>query len=119
MAMGAYGLTLVAGIYVQHVIARVTGVYGPLAATIGLLVYVSPIVQLFVIATELNVVRAKDLWPRSLTGRALGTPDAPGRRSHASARAHALARTAHRTRAHRGRCRRGRCRTRRTPQPGS
>jgi membrane protein len=76
MAVGGYGLTLVAGVYVQHVIARVSGVYGPFAATIGLLAYISLIVQLFVIATEVNVVRAKRLWPRSLAGRALGTADA-------------------------------------------
>jgi len=76
MAVGAYGLTLVAGIYVQHVISRVSGLYGPFAATIGLLAYVSLIVQFFVIATEVNVVRAKRLWPRSLTGRDLGEADA-------------------------------------------
>jgi uncharacterized BrkB/YihY/UPF0761 family membrane protein len=76
MAVGGYGLNLVAGIYVQDVIARTSGIYGPFATTIGLLAYVSLIVQLFVVATEVNVVRAKHLWPRSLTGRALGTPDA-------------------------------------------
>jgi uncharacterized BrkB/YihY/UPF0761 family membrane protein len=76
MAVGGYGLNLVAGIYVQDVIARTSGIYGPFATTIGLLAYVSLIVQLFVVATEVNVVRAKRLWPRSLTGRALGTPDA-------------------------------------------
>ena len=76
MSVGGYGLSLVAGIYVQDVIARTSGIYGPFASTIGLLAYVSLIVQLFVVATEVNVVRAKCLWPRSLTGRALGTPDA-------------------------------------------
>jgi uncharacterized BrkB/YihY/UPF0761 family membrane protein len=76
VGVGTYGLTLVAGIYVQHVVARMTGVYGPFASTIGLLAYVSLAVQLFVLATEVNVVRAKRLWPRSLTGRALGQPDA-------------------------------------------
>jgi membrane protein len=76
MAVGGYGLNLVAGIYVQDVIARTSGIYGPFATTIGVLAYVSLIVQLFVVATEVNVVRAKRLWPRSLTGRALGTPDA-------------------------------------------
>ncbi|HKA05375.1 MAG TPA: YihY/virulence factor BrkB family protein [Acidimicrobiales bacterium] len=76
VGMGAYGLTLVAGIYVQRVIARLTGVYGPFATTIGLLAYVSLAVQLFVFATEVNVVRARKLWPRSLSGRALGEPDA-------------------------------------------
>jgi hypothetical protein len=76
MGLGTYGLTLIAGFYVQRVIARASGIYGPFASTIGLLAYVSLVVQLFVVATEVNVVRSKALWPRSLTGRALGEPDA-------------------------------------------
>jgi hypothetical protein len=32
-------------------------------------------VQLFVLATEVNVVRARRLWPRSLTGRDLTEVD--------------------------------------------
>jgi uncharacterized BrkB/YihY/UPF0761 family membrane protein len=76
VAVGTYGLTLVASVYVKHVIARTTSIYGPFATTIGLLAYVSLIVQVFVVATEVNVVRAKQLWPRSFTGRALGEPDA-------------------------------------------
>jgi uncharacterized BrkB/YihY/UPF0761 family membrane protein len=76
MALGTYGLTLVAGVYVKHVIVRLTSIYGPFATTIGLLAYVSLMVQVFVFATEVNVVRARCLWPRSLTGRDLGEPDA-------------------------------------------
>jgi uncharacterized BrkB/YihY/UPF0761 family membrane protein len=76
MGVGTYGLTLVAGVYIQQVVSRASGVYGPFATTIGLLAYVSLVVQLFVLATEVNVVRAKGLWPRSMTGRALGQPDA-------------------------------------------
>ena len=66
-AIGAYVLTLVGGIYVQRVVARMTGVYGPFASTIGLLAYVSLIVQVFVIGTEVSVVRARRLWPRAMT----------------------------------------------------
>jgi len=76
MGLGSYGLTLIASIYVQRVVARASGIYGPFATTIGLLAYVSLVVQLFVLATEVNVVRSKALWPRSLTGRSLGEPDA-------------------------------------------
>jgi uncharacterized BrkB/YihY/UPF0761 family membrane protein len=76
MGVGAYGLTLVAGVYVKQVVTRVANVYGPFATTIGLLAYVSLVVQVFVYATEVNVVRAKQLWPRSLTGRELNEPDA-------------------------------------------
>jgi uncharacterized BrkB/YihY/UPF0761 family membrane protein len=76
MAIGAYGLTLVASVYVKHVVARSSGAFGPFATTIGLLAYVSLTVQVFIYATEVNVVRAKHLWPRSLTGRNLGDADA-------------------------------------------
>jgi uncharacterized BrkB/YihY/UPF0761 family membrane protein len=76
MAVGLYGLTLVASVYVKHVVARTSGIYGPFATTIGLLAYVSLMVQFFVYATEVNVVRVRHLWPRSLTGRALGEADA-------------------------------------------
>jgi membrane protein len=73
-AAGTYAVTLVGGLYVKHVIARMTGVYGPFASTIGLLAYVSLIVQLFVFGTEVNVVRAKQLWPRAI-GSALSVAD--------------------------------------------
>jgi YihY family inner membrane protein len=76
MAVGLYGLTLVASVYVKHVVARTAGIYGPFATTIGLLAYVSLLVQVFVYATEVNVVLARRLWPRSISGRALGEPDA-------------------------------------------
>jgi uncharacterized BrkB/YihY/UPF0761 family membrane protein len=64
---GSYVVTLVGGLYVKHLITRMTGVYGPFAATIGLLAYVSLMVQIFVLATEVNVVRMRSLWPRAMT----------------------------------------------------
>jgi uncharacterized BrkB/YihY/UPF0761 family membrane protein len=73
-AAGTYAVTLVGGLYVKHVIARMTGVYGPFASTIGLLAYVSLIVQLFVVGTEVNVVRARQLWPRAIASE-LGAAD--------------------------------------------
>jgi YihY family inner membrane protein len=74
-AIGAYLITLVGGLYVKHVISRASGVYGPFASTIGLLAYVSLIVQVFVFGTEVNVVRARRLWPRSVNSENLGDPD--------------------------------------------
>jgi uncharacterized BrkB/YihY/UPF0761 family membrane protein len=74
MGVGVWGLTLIGGLYVQHVIARMTSVFGPFASTIGLLAYVSLLIQIFVFGTEVNVVRAKRLWPRALTLE-LGEPD--------------------------------------------
>ena len=74
IAIGSYIVTLVGGLYVKNVVARMSGLYGPFASTIGLLAYVSLIVQIFVIGTEVNVVRAKRLWPRSMTAT-LHEPD--------------------------------------------
>jgi YihY family inner membrane protein len=74
IAIGTYIVTLIGGIYVKNVVARMSGLYGPFASTIGLLAYVSVIVQVFVIGTEVNVVIAKQLWPRSLSG-VLHEPD--------------------------------------------
>ena len=48
-------------------ISRMTGLYGPFASTIGLFAYVSLVVQVFVIGTEVNVVRSRRLWPRAWT----------------------------------------------------
>ena len=66
-AVGTYAITLVGGLYVKYVIARTSSVYGPFASTIGLLAYVSLLVQVFVFGTEISVVRARRLWPRALT----------------------------------------------------
>jgi membrane protein len=74
MGVGVWGLTLIGGLYVQRVIARMTNVFGPFASTVGLLAYVSLLIQTFVLATEVNVVRSKRLWPRALTDE-LGEPD--------------------------------------------
>jgi YihY family inner membrane protein len=73
-AVGVYVIALLGGLYVKHVVARMSGVYGPFASTIGLLAYVSLTVQIFVVATEVSVVRARRLWPRTLTSD-LGEPD--------------------------------------------
>ena len=62
-------ITLVGGLYVKHVIARMTG-SRPFATTIGLLAYVSLIVQVFVFGTEVNVVRARRSGPGDGAGSA-------------------------------------------------
>jgi uncharacterized BrkB/YihY/UPF0761 family membrane protein len=72
--VGSYLVTLLGGLYVKHLITRMTGVYGPFATTIGLLAYVSLMVQIFVLATEVNVVRMRTLWPRAMTSE-LGPAD--------------------------------------------
>jgi len=72
--VGVYAVTLIGGLYVKHVVTRMSGIYGPFASTIGLLAFVSLSVQVFVIATEVNAVRARQLWPRAL-GSDLGPAD--------------------------------------------
>jgi uncharacterized BrkB/YihY/UPF0761 family membrane protein len=73
-AAGAYGISLVGALYVERVVTRTSGVYGPFTSTIGLLAYVSLIVQVFVLGTEVSVVRALRLWPRTMTSE-LGPAD--------------------------------------------
>ena len=57
----------------SHIIARMTNVFGPFASTIGLLAYVSLLIQLFVFATEVNVVPidrySACCWPSVCTRR--------------------------------------------------
>jgi YihY family inner membrane protein len=75
LGVGAYALTVLGGIYVQHVIAKASSLYGSFAGMIGLLAWISLLVQLLVIATLVNAVRVRELWPRSITGRNLGPGD--------------------------------------------
>jgi uncharacterized BrkB/YihY/UPF0761 family membrane protein len=70
-----YLLTILGGIYVERVIGRASAIYGSFAAVIGLLAWVSLLVQGFVLANLVNVVRTESLWPRTMTGRNLGDPD--------------------------------------------
>ena len=48
---------------------------GTFAAAIGLLVWIGLQARLILLSSEINVVRAKGLWPRSLTGRNLTDAD--------------------------------------------
>ncbi len=57
----------VGGFYVEHTINRASNVYGTtLALVIGLLVWIYLGGQLTLLCAEINVVRARRLWPRSL-----------------------------------------------------
>jgi uncharacterized BrkB/YihY/UPF0761 family membrane protein len=50
-------------------------VYGVFATVIGLLAWIYLAAQLFLFAAEINVVRARRLWPRSLAVPPLGSQD--------------------------------------------
>lgn len=61
-------LQLVGGYFVSHQIRNATPTYGTFALVLGLLVWVYLGAMLTVFSAELNVVRARGLWPRSLFG---------------------------------------------------
>jgi YihY family inner membrane protein len=54
------------GFYLDHVLKRTGPLYGVFALVLGLLAWLYLGAQLTVLAAELNVVRARRLWPRSL-----------------------------------------------------
>jgi len=61
-------LQLVGGYFVSHQIRDATPAYGTFALVLGLLVWIQLGATLTVFSAELNVVRARGLWPRSLLG---------------------------------------------------
>lgn len=62
------GLQLVGGWFVSSQVQDATPAYGTFALVLGLLVWVQLGATLTVLCAELNVVRARGLWPRSLLG---------------------------------------------------
>ncbi len=65
-AVGWAVLQLVGGYFVSHQIRGATPAYGTFALVIGLLAWVHLGAMLTILCAELNAVRAKGLWPRSL-----------------------------------------------------
>ena len=62
------GLQLVGGYFVSHQVRDAAPAYGTFALVLGLLVWINLGAMLTVLAAELNVVRERRLWPRSLLG---------------------------------------------------
>jgi membrane protein len=54
------------GLYISHVVRHANATYGPFALVIGLLSWLYLGAQITLYASEINVVRARRLWPRSL-----------------------------------------------------
>ncbi|MGZ6563349.1 MAG: YihY/virulence factor BrkB family protein [Solirubrobacteraceae bacterium] len=72
LAAGCWlGLQALGGVFVTKVLAGSSQTYGGFAAVIGLLSWLLIASELILIAAELNVVLARRLWPRSLTGALL------------------------------------------------
>jgi uncharacterized BrkB/YihY/UPF0761 family membrane protein len=62
-----YAMLLTAGTgLVQHQLRHAQVLYGPFAFVLGLLGWLYLVAQLSLYAAELNVVRARRLWPRSV-----------------------------------------------------
>jgi YihY family inner membrane protein len=64
-------LQALGGVYVTQVLAGSSQTYGGFAAVVGLLSWLLIASELILLAAELNVVLARGLWPRSLTGELL------------------------------------------------
>jgi YihY family inner membrane protein len=64
-------LQLLGGYYVEHLLKRTTPLYGVFALVLGLLAWLYLGAQLTIFAAEVNVVRTRHLWPRSLFGEPL------------------------------------------------
>ena len=62
------GLQLLGGWFVAHEVRNATPAYGTFAIVLGLLVWINLGAILTVLSAELNVVRERRLWPRSLLG---------------------------------------------------
>jgi YihY family inner membrane protein len=77
-------LQAVGGWYVERTLGT-TQVYGIFAIVLGLLSWLYLLSQVTVMAAEVNVVVAKQLWPRSLTGENLTQADIDALRHYAVA----------------------------------
>jgi len=53
------------GFYLDHVLKRTSPLYGVFALVLGLLAWLYFGAQLIIFAAEINVVKARRLWPRS------------------------------------------------------
>ena len=58
-----------------HVIRHASETYGFFAVVIGLLSFIYLAAELTLLAAEINVVRARHLWPRALFNPPLTGPD--------------------------------------------
>jgi len=80
-AVGAAAWTILqalGGYYVSHQLRSASEVYGAFGVVIGLLAWIYLGAQITLLGAEVNVVRARQLWPRSLVEE----PPLPDRRDH-------------------------------------
>jgi YihY family inner membrane protein len=68
-------LQSVGGYYLKHVSSGKGSTYGVFAVVIGLIIWLHLGAQVFLYSAEINVVRARKLWPRSFFGPPLTAAD--------------------------------------------
>jgi membrane protein len=84
VALAAAGLLLLqslGGWYVDRTVTEADATYGVFALVIGLLSWFFLAAHLVLVAAEINVVRTRRLWPRSLTGALTPADERAFRRS--------------------------------------
>ncbi len=74
-AIGWQLLQHVGGYYIEHELKRTSPLYGVFALVLGLLAWLYLGARIMVLAAEINVVKDRRLWPRSLFGEGLHGPD--------------------------------------------
>jgi len=74
-AIALWILQLVGSIYIEGVIVGAGAIYGSFATVIGLLVWMALVARVILLASEVNVVTERHLWPRSFEGRNLTDAD--------------------------------------------
>ena len=72
------------GYYINHQLKGASNVYGVFAFVIVLLSWLALEAQIFLLSSEINVVRARRLWPRALGQDALTPSDYEALRQYAS-----------------------------------
>ena len=82
-AVATYLLQVLGGVYVGRTVRGASRTYGAFAVVIGLLSWIHLQAQVILFAAEFNVVRARRLWPRSLTNDDLTEADRQALTQHA------------------------------------
>lgn len=76
-------LQALGGVYVSHTLKGMTQTYGLFAIVLGLLTWIFLQARVVMYAAEINVVRAKRMWPRSLAAPPLTDADQRALRQYA------------------------------------
>ena len=74
-AVGWQLLQHLGGFYIDHTLKRTGPLYGVFALVLGLLAWLYIGAQLTIFAAEINVVKARRLWPRSFFADSLRDAD--------------------------------------------